>query len=125
MSCILHILVHATQEIAVCNVPLSQVSSHLVFGTVVHISSLQQRFHNAMHPYQQITPFVMRLQAEAHAARAMWLGPPLDLKLEPVQGFDSMVARKVAEGATVNEVLCAFVSPGGRLAGRRPAVAGA
>ncbi|CAK0781885.1 hypothetical protein CVIRNUC_005496 [Coccomyxa viridis] len=64
-------------------------------------------------------------QAEAHSARAMWLGPPLDLKLEPVQGFDSMVARKVAEGATVNEVLCAFVSPGGRLANRRAAVAGA
>ena len=65
------------------------------------------------------------LQAEAHSARAMWLGPPLDLKLEPVQGFDSMVARKVAEGATVNEVLCAFVSPGGRIASRRAAVAGA
>jgi len=54
------------------------------------------------------------LQVEAHSTRAMWLGKALDLRLEPLKKFDAMVAAKVAEGATVNEVVCKMLRAGGR-----------
>lgn len=55
------------------------------------------------------------LQVEAHSTRAIWLGKPLDLKLEPMRGFDAMVAKKVASGGTAaaNEVFSRMVLPGG------------
>ena len=55
------------------------------------------------------------LQVEAHSTRAIWLGKPLDLKLEPMRGFDAMMAKKVASGGTAaaNEVFSRMVLPGG------------
>ena len=57
---------------------------------------------------------VLPLQVEAHSTRAMWLGKALDLRLEPLRKFDAMMAGKVAEGATVNEVVCKMLRAGGR-----------
>ncbi|CAL5224385.1 g7063 [Coccomyxa viridis] len=52
-------------------------------------------------------------QVEAHSSRAMWLGKALDLKLEPLKKFDSLVAAKISEGASRNEVLCKMLKAGG------------
>ena len=55
----------------------------------------------------------LALQVEAHSSRAMWLGKALDLKLEPLKKFDSLVAAKISEGASRNEVLCKMLKAGG------------
>ena len=57
---------------------------------------------------------MLSLQVEAHSTRAMWLGKALDLRLEPLKTFDAMAAAKVAEGATVNQVVCKMLRAGGR-----------
>ncbi len=50
---------------------------------------------------------------EAHSTRAMWLGKALDLRLEPLKKFDALVAAKISEGASANEVLCKMLRAGG------------
>ena len=53
------------------------------------------------------------MQVEAHSTRAMWIGKALDLRLEPLEKFDAMVAAKVAAGAPVTEVLHKMLGAGG------------
>ena len=41
------------------------------------------------------------------------MGKALDLRIEPLQKFDAMVARQVAAGVPANEVLHKMLGPGG------------
>ena len=53
-------------------------------------------------------------QVKAHSTRGQWLGAPLTLNLKTMEVFDTLVAKKMAAGATEAEALSELLSPGNK-----------